>query len=181
MDSTKGDSGITSQYITLKNYTGGSWQSFWTYWLNLLLRLRWWGERLRRWCCCWCWFSDNRSCFFILSLRGVHSEQVSYAGLHKEKQQLNTICSKLSCKYNTSMTIKPPTKAKLLKVDTFNIIRHTCWKNSVVNPPPSMAISPSNFFWCAFFRIFSSTVLSQINLKQATTKNTYSSSTNTEH
>jgi len=41
---------------------------------------------------------------------------------------------------------------------------NTCLKNSVVNAPPSIAMSPSILFWFAFFRMFSSTVRSHTSL-----------------
>lgn len=45
---------------------------------------------------------------------------------------------------------------------------NTCLKNSVVNAPPSIAMSPSILFWFAFFRMFSSTVRSHTSLGQST-------------
>ena len=44
---------------------------------------------------------------------------------------------------------------------------HTFLKKSVVKAPPSIAMSPNIFFWLAFFRMFSSTVLSDTNLQAA--------------
>lgn len=44
--------------------------------------------------------------------------------------------------------------------------RDTCLKKAVVKFPPSIAISPSILFWFAFFKMFSSTVRSLINLRR---------------